>query len=583
MRLLLTWLALLLSPLLNAQFADRQHPRLWMNEADEKAISGVIRKDALAEKLHQALLKEAGIILNERPPEHIIHDGRRLLHESRLALKQISTTAWAWRLSGDQRYLKRALTDLEAACSMKDWNPSHFLDTAEMAVAVAIGYDWLYDQLSPEQRNMCERAIRDKALKPARQLYDADVWWSDGRNNWAQVCGGGIAVAAIAIQGKDDGLSAGLIREGLNLLKKCERFYAPDGVYPEGPGYWHYGTIYHVKLLAACKKLGHPVSITEDLERSAMSMIHLHGPSRLPFNFSDGRARVSSKSPAQAWIASHFRNPQQSEHVRHVITQALDPRNVEMAHYHSPLTLLWLPEAPKEVPTIPLHAVMHGEQSSAVFRSSWDKNASWLAIKGGTPDGGHGHMDVGSFCYDAHGMRWAHDLGGDNYNMPGYFRHKRFDYYRLQNRSHNTLEIANGLQDPESKPCPIIGFDTNKQHHVTLDLSAAYAKQAKKVIRKARFDPETGVAVIRDQVEQPSGSVTWRLITDAECKIEGDSVLMTKSGKSVRLKRLSKPGTWELREARPHQPIENPNNGFREVILKLAAKDTVTIEVEIRP
>jgi hypothetical protein len=28
----------------------------------------------------------------------------------------------------------------------------HFLDVAEMTMAVAIGYDWLYDDLSPASR-----------------------------------------------------------------------------------------------------------------------------------------------------------------------------------------------------------------------------------------------------------------------------------------------------------------------------------------------------------------------------------------------------------------------------------------------
>ena len=43
---------------------------------------------------------------------------------------------------------------------------------------------------------------------------------------------------------------------------------------------------------------------------------------------------------------------------------------------------------------------------------------------------------------DAQGVRWALDLGSDNYNMPGYFGSKRWTYYRMTNRSHNTLEMT---------------------------------------------------------------------------------------------------------------------------------------------
>lgn len=542
-----------------------------------------IQLDPLAAKLHQDLLTEAESILTRRPPEHSIDDGHRLLRESRLALKQISILSWAWRFTKDERYLKRAITELGAICAMKDWNTAHFLDTAEMAVAAAIGYDWLHDQLTLQQRTMCEQAIVDKALRPARAHYDGKQWWTDGRNNWGQVCGSGIAVAAIAIQGKDDGLSMGLIRDGLDLLKKCERFYAPDGVYPEGPGYWHYGTIYHTKLLAACQTLGHPVSIPDDLKRSGVSMMHMHGPSRKPFNFSDGKAYPSGKSSAQAWIATHFNDAYQQTSVREVIERALDPKQNQLKHKTAPLTLLWLPTRPDKSESLPLNAVMHGEQSTAVFRSHWGADASWLAIKGGTPHGGHGHMDVGSFCYDAHGMRWIHDLGGDNYNMPGYFHGDRFQYYRLQNRSHNTLEIDNSLQNPKSKPCPIIASDTIGKPYATLDLTEAYSEQAKAVIRTARFDPKTGAVTIHDKVTKPRGIVTWRIITDADCCINGDKVILSKQGKSIQLQRLSMDGKWRVTNAKPPQKIENPNEGFRVVSLTLPKSENVMIEVGIRP
>ena len=107
-----------------------------------------------------------------------IPDGKRLLAQSRLALHNIIHCAWAWRMTGKEEYRLRAITELEAACALKDWNPSHFLDTAEMATAVAVGYDWLHETLTPAQREMCERAIIDKALKPAKKIHDQGGWWT---------------------------------------------------------------------------------------------------------------------------------------------------------------------------------------------------------------------------------------------------------------------------------------------------------------------------------------------------------------------------------------------------------------------
>ena len=141
-----------------------------------------------------------------------------------------------------------------------------------------------------------------------------------------------------------------------------------------------------------------------------------------------------------------------------------------------PLAILWLPEDPASRKPLPNAAVFHGEQAMAMFRSGWDAQAAWFAIKGGTPAASHGHMDVGSFAYDAHGSRWIHDLGSENYNLPGYFGDKRWNYFRLQNRSHNTLEIDGKLQNARSKPCPLISSTiTGNPFTATFDLTDAYA------------------------------------------------------------------------------------------------------------
>jgi len=39
-----------------------------------------------------------------------------------------------------------------AAAQFPDWFPKHFLDTAEMTAALGVGYDWLFDFLSAEER-----------------------------------------------------------------------------------------------------------------------------------------------------------------------------------------------------------------------------------------------------------------------------------------------------------------------------------------------------------------------------------------------------------------------------------------------
>jgi hypothetical protein len=577
-------LALAMACPVTAGTADLPHPRLWITRADEPAIREKLAKDPLAARLHQTVLAEADRILTRRTCQYEIPDGKRLLRESRLALHQVSHCAWAWRFTGRDDHRRRAIAELDAACSLKDWNPAHFLDTAEMATAVALGYDWLHHTLSETQRQTYRQAIIDKALQPAQSISPRQKWWSHPSNNWSQVCGAGISLAAAAIAGHDDRQNTALFTEGLKLVEACSQFYQPDGMYPEGPGYWHYGTNYHVLMLAACKPLG--IAFRDDpvLCKAGLAMMHLTSPTRLSFNFADGGAGREIPTPAQSWIASHYRDAVQARHVRSLLTRALDGGGEQFKpDRHGPLAVAWLPADPGAGPQ-PMAAVFRGEQPMALFRNGWHPGAAWLGIKGGTAAASHGHMDAGAFVFDAHGERWFHDLGAENYNLPGYFGGRRWEYYRLQNRSHNTLEIAGLLQNPKARPCPLLeSATTGRIFSARFDLSDAYRDSAARVIRSATFDSQSGVSRIEDVITSPKGGVVWRAFTDAKTEIRGNDVILTHKSQSLTIRRISPTGVWSVSAAKPPTPQENPNTGFQALTLTVPAAESVAITVELRP
>jgi hypothetical protein len=567
-----------------AGLADHAHPRLWFPRSSEAAVRESLRSDPLAAKLHAALMIEADKVLAERVCRYEIPDGKRLLGESRRALHNIMHAGWAWRITGEEKYRARVIAELEAACGLKDWNPSHFLDTAEMAAAVATGYDWLHATLSPQQRAMCESAILEKALKPALKIYEQGGWWARPHNNWAQVCGAGISIAAAAIADSEPAMAEDLFHRGLKLVESCRDFYQPDGMYPEGPGYWHYGTNYHVMMLAACAPLGVGIAKDDLIRKAGLAMMHLTGPTRLSFNFADGNARSETPSPAQFWLASHFKDPVQVAHVRGLLARALDEGKGRLgSDRYMPLALLWFPRADSAKVDLPKAAVFGGQQAVAAFRSGWGARDAYFAIKGGTPAASHGHMDVGAFVYDAHGLRWFHDFGSEDYNLPGYFGSKRWEYYRLQNRSHNTLEIAGTLQNPKSKPCQFSDAVTSgSTFSATLDLCDAYRNSASKVTRRVRFNPADGAVRIDDEITSPQGSVVWRAFTDADAVLDGDAVVLRKSGREIRLRAIGS-GKWRVDPATPPTAAEHQNARFKAVVLEVPKAELARIQVLILP
>ena len=136
------------------------HPRLMILDDQIKALQAVIPTDAMAVDTLRRLRAKADKLVDQPPVTHVLV-GPRMLAQSRQALDVISTTAGLYRLTGDVRYAERAKKEMLAAADFADWNPSHFLDVAEMTNACGIGYDWIYSQLSPEDRLM----IRPPSLK----------------------------------------------------------------------------------------------------------------------------------------------------------------------------------------------------------------------------------------------------------------------------------------------------------------------------------------------------------------------------------------------------------------------------------
>ena len=102
--------------------------------------------------------EDANECLDRRPLVYRL-EGPRLLSVSRDCLRRIYSLALAYRWTGQERYAAKAKENLLEVCAFKDWNPSHFLDTAEMSHAVGIGYDWLYDYLDSQTRDQIRAGL----------------------------------------------------------------------------------------------------------------------------------------------------------------------------------------------------------------------------------------------------------------------------------------------------------------------------------------------------------------------------------------------------------------------------------------
>ena len=222
------------------------HPRILLLDGQEEAIKKQIETNETWAKMHQAIIAESENILELEPKERI-KIGRRLLRTSQEYLRRVFYLSYSYRLTGNEKYLQHAEKEMLKATGFSDWNPTHFLDVAEMTMALAIGYDWLFDGISEESKELIKDAIVNKGLKPSfNNKYNGFL---RKENNWNQVCNAGMTFGAMAIMEDYPGLADSVIDRAFISIPKAMQGYQPDGAYPEGYNYWGYGTTFNVMFL----------------------------------------------------------------------------------------------------------------------------------------------------------------------------------------------------------------------------------------------------------------------------------------------------------------------------------------------
>ena len=167
-----------------------EHPRLLLNAQDFSRLKQEVTSNPTLKSIHEIIINRCNKEFVGASALTYQKNGKRLLTISRRALERICHLAYGYRINGDYTYLGQAEKDIRAVCSFPDWNPTHYLDVGEMALAVAIGLDWLYNDLQPETRKMALAALEKYAYQTATDnTYSKQ--FIQATTNWNQVCNGG--------------------------------------------------------------------------------------------------------------------------------------------------------------------------------------------------------------------------------------------------------------------------------------------------------------------------------------------------------------------------------------------------------
>lgn len=565
------------------------HPRLLFTAEDQAHIHSLAKTDALLARVVEQNYVNAAAMLGAPTVRYEIPDGKRLLAQSRRCIERVAAMSMAYRLTGERRFAEGAIQEMLIAAEFKDWNPSHFLDTAEMTTALAIGYDWLYDEIDTDRRTKIGDAIVRLGLSEGLKVYKSGGGWVVRDNNWNQVCNGGMILGALAIAEDEPEVARQVVQYAVKSVPHGTQVYQPSGAYPEGPGYWQYGTTYTcltMKALQTALGTDFGMSKTPGLDRTGWYRIHTIGPTGWSFNYADGGAGTRTASamfllsqlydePIFAW----WHRERLSNHI-----SSTHPTRPNSPDRFFAMEIAWYDprgEQPSD-DQLPLDALFDSRQDIVTMRSAWhDPGAIYVGFKGGDNRTNHGHLDIGSFVLDADGVRWALDLGRDDYNMPGYFGGQRWQYYRMTNRSHNTLVIDGQIQNPSAR-CDVTKFHTDpRRAAVVVDMTAAYKGQAKSVVRGIELLDRRAVHV-RDEITGADGDVRWGMVTAAEVQLDGRRALLRQDGKTLQADILAPPGArFELASTQPPTKREQQNAGTRILAVNLVCRPDERAEISV--
>ena len=540
------------------------HPCLLLAAGEEQKIRENLKQSEELRIVEDNIFALAEEALTKEPARYVM-EGRRLLSVSQCYLKEVFALAYAYRMTHKQKYLDATVKRLEKASTFSTWNPSHFLDVSEMSIAMVIGYDWLYDKLSEQTKQLVEQAIETKAWDEA---LSGNYWWDRGNDNWNQVCNTGMVMSALALYDKKPEKARQLIDKYYESIKLPMEAYGPDGGYPESFIYWHYGTGVNGMCNAALRTAGMEPYETETFLRSAYFYQNMISPTGSFYNFNDAPACGSMHISIHPEIRfTHCYDIG----VRETPEVIFDPAIFYFAGVLNDASLLWWPmKLIKKHPDMIRHRMLplaliftkdlkvtdvkapttltwtcQGITPLYVTRSACnDPNAAFFGVKGGKAHANHGHMDAGSFVFEVDSVRWAVDQGSEDYysiesmNMDLWNGTQDGDRWKLLsygNEFHNTIMLNNEQLIAEAYAPITQTFDEGDRRGAVIDLTPVF-HNVKQVTRRICLTNERVLEVCDTLTTTKNLPMRWTMLTTKDTKVvvESDSrILLERNGKQL--------------------------------------------------
>ena len=527
--------------------SKEQHPRILINQNDVDRIKELYKTDPLFKQWGDTVIESANSWFGRDDYNYRGGSWKTNGYQNVGEIAPFMNMMFAYHFTGNERYLARAWMFMETICLLPDWDPEiTFLDVCELSFTVGLGYDWLYPYITQDQRDFLAKNLLDKGIELMRKVYFAelndtgwDVGFYNAKNNWGAVTNGGAMCGAMAILDVYPETCLEVIYNANRCIEHMTGSFYPYGAWEEGGGYWNYALQYLTyTMLSLEKSFGTSYGLHDipGLDKTGWYGSKLSGSTGMMTMGDAGEGFVNNRQVMA--LATRYKDAElMITRINEMSKFGHKPSAFELIYYDPSLN------TGESKPS--LDSYMEGMEVVSLREAWFDKTATYLGASGGNNFRNHGHMDIGSFVIDMAGIRFIHDVGGEDYNAKGgYFDKGRYSFYASRPEGHN-LYIINPEEDNLSYRGQVsahakakIVVSKPRGAIATMDLTGAYASWANSAKRGYMLSDDRRSVTVRDEIDLKGDDnyIYWFLHTLTEVEyIERNTAVLVKDGKKMQI------------------------------------------------
>ena len=332
----------------------------------------------------------------------------------------LESIAFAYAITGDEDLGQKAINLFRESLpgyiplgEHKQFYPELEADlaTASACKTLAYVYSFLYPLLEQEDKQAIFSEFRERGGGVIYQETLAGAWWGDAPNsNWCSHLQSGLGLSGLVLLEDDEEEAQKWVDTATKAMIKMLDLAGEEGAGIEGPGYWCgcYRSVQEV--VEALKNTNRADLYSHKFwERCVEFPLYMSRPDKSGLiNFGDTGGSGLGSSHFFYAIANALQHGL-AQWFGDCISEGRGASIWDLIYYAPEVA----PTPPDNLPMCRFFKSVH----VASFRSSWEEDATFFILKGGSNSWSHCHLDLNSFFIDAYGERFVVDPGPGQYSI----------------------------------------------------------------------------------------------------------------------------------------------------------------------